>query len=114
MAALPARAANSMLLQVLYFLQEAHVRYLLRQYRDAFIDVHGANAVPRERDAPLPAPDGTRARGTAARTRLPFDHEPFKVEDEPENDVDMNNDAPGSDFDHKGTFHDFSMRKSEK
>ncbi len=92
--------ANSVLLQVLNFLQEAYVRYLLRQYIDAFFDVHGTNAVPRERDAPLPAPGGTRARGTAARTRLPFDYEPSKVEEEPENDVDMNNDAPGSDFDH--------------
>ncbi len=26
--------------------------------------------------------------------------EPSKVEDDPENDVDMNNDASGSDFDH--------------
>ena len=89
-------AATSVLLQVLYFLQEAHVQYLLRQYRDAFVDVFGANAVPRERDAPsFPAP-----RGTAARTRLPLDHEPSKVEDETEDDVDMNDDASGSDFDH--------------
>ena len=76
------------------------MQYLLRQYRSAFVDVFGANAVPRERDAPLPAPGGTRARGTAARTRLPLDHEPSKVEDDPEIDVDMSNDASGSDFDH--------------
>ena len=76
--------------------------------RDAFVDLFGANAIPRERDAPLfrgttsrvreetkPAP-----RGTAARVRQPFDKEPSKVEDDPENDVNMNNDASGSDLDH--------------
>jgi hypothetical protein len=90
--------ANSVLQQVLYFLQEAHVQYLLRQYRSAFVDVFGKNAVPRERDAPLPAPSD-KARGTGA-TRLPLDYEPSKVEDDPEIDVDMSNDASGSDFDH--------------
>ncbi len=55
-------AATSVLLQALYFLQEAHVQYLLRQYRDAFVDLFGANAVPRERDAPL-------FRGTTSRVR---------------------------------------------
>ena len=95
-------AATSVLLQVLYFLQEAHVQYLLRQYRDAFVDVHGANAIPRERDAPLPAPRGTRARISAGPPRTPRDlgQEPSKVEDETEDDVDMGNDASGSDFDH--------------
>jgi hypothetical protein len=94
--------ANSVLLQVLYFLQEAHVQYLLRQYRDAFVDVHGANAIPRERDAPLPAPRGSRARISAGPPRTPRDlgQEPSKVEDETEDDVDMGNDASGSDFDH--------------
>jgi hypothetical protein len=108
-------AATSVLLQVLYFLQEAHVQYLLRQYRDAFVDMHGANAIPRERDAPLlrgttsrvredtrPAPRGTRARISAGppRTSRDLGQEPSKVEDDPENDVDMNIDASGSDFDH--------------
>ncbi len=101
-------AATSVLLQVLYFLQEAHVQYLLRQYREAFVDMRGANAIPRERDAPLFRGTSSRVRedtkpaprGTAARTRLPLDQEPSKVEDDPENDVDMNNDASGSDFDH--------------
>ena len=73
-----------------------HTCSTCRQYRDAFVDVFGANAVSRERDAPsFPVP-----RGTAARTRLPLDHEPSKVEDETENDVDMNNGASGSDFYH--------------
>ena len=71
-------AATSVLLQVLYFLQEAHVQYLLRQYRDAFVDVHGANAIPRERGAPLPAPRGTRARISAGppRTRVTWAKSP--------------------------------------
>jgi hypothetical protein len=107
--------ATSVLLQVLYFLQEAHVQYLLRQYRDAFGDLFGANAIPRERDAPLfrgttsrvredtkPAPRGTTARISAGppRTLRDLGQEPSKVEDDPENDVDMNDDASGSDFDH--------------
>ena len=91
--------ANSVLQQVLYFLQEAHVQYLLRQYKSAFVDVFGKNAVPRERDAPLPPAPGDRARGAVA-TRLPLDYEPSKVEDDPEIDVDMNDDDAGSDFDH--------------
>jgi hypothetical protein len=95
-------AATSVLLQVLYFLQEAHVQYLLRQYRDAFVDMHGANAIPRERDAPLPAPRSTRARISAGPPRTPRDlgQEPSKVEDDPENDVDMNNDTSGSNSDY--------------
>ncbi len=101
-------AATSVLLQVLYFLQEAHVQYLLRQYREAFVELFGANAIPRERDAPLFCGTTSRVRkeikpaprGTAARTRQSFDQEPSKVEDDPENDVDMNNDASGSDFDY--------------
>ncbi len=74
-----------------------------------------ANAIPRERDAPLfrgttsrvreetrPAPRGTTARISAGppRTLRDLGQEPSKVEDDPENDVDMNNDASDSDFDH--------------
>jgi hypothetical protein len=103
--------ADSVLQHVLYFLQEAHVQYLLRQYKSAFVDRFGANAVPRERDAPLPAPGDTKPRGSKARIcpgpprgppRTPRDlgQEPSKVEDDPEIDVDMNNDDAGSDFDH--------------
>jgi hypothetical protein len=55
-------AATSVLLQVLYFLKKAHVQYLLRQYRDAFVDLFGANAIHRERDVPL-------FRGTTSRVR---------------------------------------------
>jgi hypothetical protein len=90
--------ATSVLLQVLYSLQEGHVQYLLRQYRDAFVDLFGANAVPRERAAPR----GTTARISAGPPRTPRDlgQEPFKVEDEAEIDVDMDNDASGSDFDY--------------
>jgi hypothetical protein len=76
--------------------------------------MHGVNAIPRERDAPLfrgtasqvredtkPAPRGTRARISAGppRTLRDLGQEPSKVEDNPENDVDMSNDASGSDFD---------------
>ncbi len=88
--------ATSVLLQVLYFLQEGHVRYLLRQYRDAFVDQFGANAVPQERTTP--APRGTTARGPP-RTPRDLGEEPSKVEDKTEDDVDMDNDASGSDFD---------------
>jgi len=97
--------ASSVLLQVLYFLQEAHVQYLLRQYKIAFVDMFGANAVPRERDAPLPAP-GDKARICSGPPRGPprtprdLGQEPSKVEDDPEIDVDMSNDASGSYFDH--------------
>jgi len=69
--------------------------------------MHGANAVPRERDVPLPAPADTKARGSKARIcpgppRTPRDlgQEPSKFEDDPEDDVDMSNDDAGSDFDH--------------
>ena len=50
----------------------------------------------------MPAPRGTRARISAGPPRTPRDlgQEPSKVEDDPENDVDMNNDAPGSNFDY--------------
>jgi hypothetical protein len=50
----------------------------------------------------LPAPRGTRARISAGPPRTPRElgQEPSKVEDDLENDVDMNNDASGSDFDH--------------
>ncbi len=82
---------------------------------ERFVDLFGANAIPRERDAPLfrgttsrvredtkPAPRGTTARISAGppRTLRDLGQEPFKVEDDPENDVDMNNDTSGSDFDH--------------
>ncbi len=92
--------AASVLLQVLYFLQEGHVQYLLRQYREAFVDLFGANAIPREKAAP--APRGTTARISAGPPRTPRDlgEEPSKVEDEAENDVDMYNDGSGSDFDY--------------
>jgi hypothetical protein len=92
--------ASSVLLQVLYFLQEGHVQYLLRQHREAFVDLFGANAVPRERT--VPAPRGTTARVSAGPPRTPRDlgQEPSKVEGETKNDVDMDNDASGSDFDY--------------
>ncbi len=108
-------AATSVLLQVLHFLQEGHVEYLLRQYRDAFVDLFGANAVPRERNVPLyrgttsrvreetgPTPRGTTALVSAGppRTLRDLGQEPSKVEDDPENDVDMDNDDSGSNFDH--------------
>ena len=89
--------APSVLLQVLYFLQEGHVQYLLRQYREAFVDLFGANAVPRERTASAPSSTAARIRA-APRT---WDQEPSKVEEEAEDDVDMGNDASGSDSDHK-------------
>jgi hypothetical protein len=88
--------ATSVLLQVMYFLQEGHVKYLLRQYREAFVDLFGANAVPRERTAL--APSSTAVRGPP-RTPRDLGEEPSKVEDEAEDDVDMDNDASGSDFD---------------
>jgi hypothetical protein len=49
----------------------------------------------------VPAPRGTAARVSAGPPRTPRDlgHEPSKVEAETENDVDMDNDASGSDFD---------------
>ncbi len=92
--------APSVLLQVLYFLQEGHVQYLLRQYREAFVDQFGANAIPREKAAP--APRGTTARISAGPPRTPRDlgEEPSKVEDEADDDVDIDNDAAGSDFDY--------------
>ncbi len=113
--------ATSVLLLVLYFLQEGHVQYLLRQYRDPFVDLFGANAIPRERDVPLfrgttsrvreengSAPRGTTARISAGPPRTLHDlgQEPSKVEDDPENDVDMYNNASGSNFDHTGVDED--------
>ena len=85
--------ATSVLLQVLYFLQEGHVQYLLRQYRGAFVELFGASAVPRGGTSLVPS-------GRAVRSpRATFCEEPSKVEDEAEDDVDMDNDASGSDFD---------------
>ena len=85
--------ATSVLLQVLYFLQEGHVQYLLRQYRGAFVDLFGASAIPRGGTSLVPS-------GRAARSpRATFCEEPSKVEDEAEDDVDMDNDASGSNFD---------------
>ncbi len=88
-------AATSVLLQVFYFLQEGHVKYLLRQYRDSFVDLFGAGAVPRERAVTMFRGTRSRVRAGPPRTLHDLGQEPFKVEDDPENDVDMNNDASG-------------------
>ena len=93
--------APSVLLQVLYSLQEGHVQYLLRQYREAFVDLFGASAVPRDRTAPAPRGSTARISAGPPRTLRDLGQEPSKVEDEAEDDVDMNNDASGSDSDHK-------------
>ena len=74
--------------------------YLLRQYREAFVDLFGgANAVPRERAAP--APRGTTARISAGPPRTPRDlgQEPSKVEDQDDFDVDMDGNSSGLDHD---------------
>jgi hypothetical protein len=93
--------APSVLLQVLYSLQEGHVQYLLRQYREAFVDLFGANAVPRDRTAPAPRGSTARISAGPPRTLRDLGQEPSKVEDEAEDDVDMDNDASGSDSDHE-------------
>jgi hypothetical protein len=93
-------AATSVLLQVLYFLQEGHVQYLFRQYRDSFVNLFGAGAVPRERAVPMFRGTTSRVRAGPPRTLHDLGQEPSKVEDDPENDVDMNNDVSGSNFDH--------------
>ncbi len=105
------------LLQVLYFLQEGHVQYLLKQYRDAFVDLFGA--VPRERTVPAFRGTTSRVRGTTSRVcagppRTPHDlgQEPSKIEEEHENDVDMDNDASGSNFDHTRVAEDDEVNTS--
>ncbi len=56
----------------------------------------------RAREETGPAPRGTTAPVSAGppHTLRDLGQEPSKVEDDPENDVDMNSDASGSNFDH--------------
>ncbi len=74
------------------------MQYLLGEYRTALINLFGPNALPREKASRRGAK--IRVDAVPARDRRAFDQEPFKVEDEPEIDVEMHNDASGSDLDY--------------
>jgi hypothetical protein len=91
------KTAVSVLLQVLYSLQQGHVRYLLKEYRNNLVDQFGPNALPPERVGTTARRSvKPRARSEPPRDRHALGEEPSKVEDGTTIDVDMEDDISGS------------------
>jgi hypothetical protein len=64
----------------------------------SLVDGFGPNALAQEKAARRDAK--TRVNSVPAQDRRALDQEPSKVEDETEDDVEMDNDASGSDLDY--------------
>jgi hypothetical protein len=88
--------AVSVLLQALYALQQGHVQYLLREYRNTLVDQFGPDALPPDRnEKPARRKVKSRISSGPPRDRRALGDEPSKQEEGTTIEVD-NDDIAGS------------------